>query len=116
MTERSLTPSITVTIGHHSRIYFLAAGLQALPHAEQLGHHAATLAGEEGLEPTLLLKQHAPEDEIPRAAREERVALVVVGSRGLSGVRALGSVSERVATTANCSVLVARPLPSEEEA
>jgi nucleotide-binding universal stress UspA family protein len=34
--------------------------------------------------------------------------LVVVGSRGLHGVRALGSVSERVAHDAACSVLVVR--------
>ena len=35
--------------------------------------------------------------------------LLVVGSRGLTGLRALGSVSERVAHQAGCSVLVARP-------
>ncbi|MGZ4385051.1 MAG: universal stress protein [Gaiellaceae bacterium] len=34
--------------------------------------------------------------------------LIVVGSRGLHGVRALGSVSERVAHRAPCSVLVVR--------
>ncbi len=34
--------------------------------------------------------------------------IVVVGSRGLHGVRALGSVSERVAHQAACSVLVVR--------
>jgi nucleotide-binding universal stress UspA family protein len=34
--------------------------------------------------------------------------LVVVGSRGLHGVQALGSVSERVAHRAVCSVLVVR--------
>lgn len=34
--------------------------------------------------------------------------LLVVGSRGLHGVRALGSVSERVAHQAGCSVLVVR--------
>jgi nucleotide-binding universal stress UspA family protein len=34
--------------------------------------------------------------------------LVVVGSRGLHGVRALGSVSERIAHTAACSALVVR--------
>lgn len=36
--------------------------------------------------------------------------LLVVGSRGLHGVRALGSVSERVAHQASCSVLVVRPV------
>jgi nucleotide-binding universal stress UspA family protein len=34
--------------------------------------------------------------------------LLVVGSRGLHGIRALGSVSERVAHQATCSVLVVR--------
>ena len=34
--------------------------------------------------------------------------ILVVGSRGLHGVKALGSVSERIAHEANCSVLVLR--------
>ena len=37
--------------------------------------------------------------------------LLVVGSRGLHGLRALGSVSERVAHRARCSVLVVRQPP-----
>ena len=37
--------------------------------------------------------------------------LIVVGSRRLRGLRALGSVSERVANRAPCSVLVVRGLP-----
>lgn len=48
------------------------------------------------------------------AALRERSAeadLVILGSRGLHGVRALGSVSERVAHGARCSVLVVHPLP-----
>ena len=42
--------------------------------------------------------------------------LLVVGSRGLHGVRALGSVSERVAHRAPCSALVvrARRMPARE--
>ncbi len=38
----------------------------------------------------------------------EEADLVVVGSRGLRGIRALGSVSERVAHEALCPVLVVR--------
>jgi nucleotide-binding universal stress UspA family protein len=38
----------------------------------------------------------------------EDADLVVVGSRGLHGIKALGSVSERVAHQANCSVMVLR--------
>ncbi len=42
------------------------------------------------------------------AAASEAADLVVVGSRGLHGLRALGSVSERVAHQAHSSVLVVR--------
>jgi nucleotide-binding universal stress UspA family protein len=44
--------------------------------------------------------------------------LLIVGSRGLHGIKALGSVSERVAHQARCSVLIVRessPHPSDEE-
>jgi nucleotide-binding universal stress UspA family protein len=47
-----------------------------------------------------------PVEALATAARS--ADLVVVGSRGLHGVRALGSVSERVAHTASCSTLVVR--------
>jgi nucleotide-binding universal stress UspA family protein len=50
----------------------------------------------------------APVDVLVAASRE--VDLLVVGSRGLHGIRALGSVSEQVAHKAACSVLVVRPV------
>ena len=43
----------------------------------------------------------------------EDVDLLVIASRGLRGLRALGSVSERVAHQASCSVLIIRP-PTEQ--
>jgi nucleotide-binding universal stress UspA family protein len=54
------------------------------------------------------------EDEPSRAVDalavlSEHADLVVVGSRGLRGVRALGSVSERIAHEARCSVLAVKP-------
>ncbi len=60
------------------------------------------LAGEERFE--------QPRDEPVTAlvAAGADADLVVVGSRGLHGLRALGSVSERVAHEAPCSVLVVR--------
>jgi nucleotide-binding universal stress UspA family protein len=42
------------------------------------------------------------------AAASESADLVVVGSRGLHGLKALGRVSERVAHQARSSVLVVR--------
>jgi len=52
-----------------------------------------------------------PEYAILEAAGRERSDLVLVGSRGVSGVARmlLGSVSEYVARHAHCSVLVGRP-------
>ena len=41
-------------------------------------------------------------------ASSETADLIVVGSRGLRGFRALGSLSERIAHEARCSVLVVR--------
>lgn len=51
----------------------------------------------------------AAQDEIERTARADGATLVVLGSRGLHGLRALGSVSERVAHRVPCGVLVVRP-------
>lgn len=57
--------------------------------------------------PGVVLEQRRPVDALVTAARDSD--LLVVGSRGLHGIRALGSVSERVAHRAKCSVLVVRP-------
>ncbi|HZQ64737.1 MAG TPA: universal stress protein [Gaiellaceae bacterium] len=42
--------------------------------------------------------------------RSRAADLVLVGSRGVHGIRAIGSVSERVAHRARCSVLVVHPV------
>jgi nucleotide-binding universal stress UspA family protein len=55
----------------------------------------------------VVLDKRRPVDVLVTAASDSD--LLVVGSRGLHGVRALGSVSERVAHQAPCSVLVVRP-------
>ncbi len=41
--------------------------------------------------------------------------MLVVGSRGLHGLKALGSVSERIARDASCTVLFARIAPPSQE-
>ena len=56
--------------------------------------------------PDLLVVNEKPVDALLAAASS--ADLLVVGSRGLHGIRALGSVSERVAHRAGCSVLVVR--------
>lgn len=54
----------------------------------------------------VVLDRRGPVDVLVTASGDSD--LLVVGSRGLHGVRALGSVSERVAHQARCSVLVVR--------
>ena len=56
-------------------------------------------------------------EEVLKAASRFRANLIVVGSRGLTGIRRqfLGSVSARVSQHAPCSVLVVRQLPKHEK-
>lgn len=60
-----------------------------------------------------VLTSGLPRRQIPVLAKQEKASLVIVGSRGLTGPRALGSTSERVAHEAPCSVLVVRPPAAE---
>ncbi|MGM3305999.1 universal stress protein [Anabaena sp. WFMT] len=52
-----------------------------------------------------------PADEIVRLANIYKADLVVIGSRGLTGMKRIvqGSVSTQVMEEANCSVLVVKP-------
>jgi nucleotide-binding universal stress UspA family protein len=61
--------------------------------------------------PELRVAAAEPVPALVAASRD--VDLLVVGSRGLHGVRALGSVSEQVAHKAACSVVVVRPPAAE---
>jgi nucleotide-binding universal stress UspA family protein len=55
------------------------------------------------------LEEHGEPAVKVLVAASEPADLIVVGSRGLHGLKALGSVSERVAHQARSSVLVVRP-------
>ena len=56
------------------------------------------------------LLQGVPAEEIVKAAQSEKVDLLVMGSRGLSEVRAflLGSVSDKVGHHAKCPTLIVK--------
>ena len=86
--------------------------------AERLADEGVTLARAAGwaAEP-LIHRSHAGEGfELARLAEQEGVAAIVLGSRGLSGVRAaLGSTSDAVVNYSPAPVLVVpRPLLVEE--
>ena len=93
-----------------------AAAHAALVLAERLGASAQGLIALRGHDvdvdagrtfmPDTELDDGSPVEVL--VAASQRTDLVVVGSRGLHGLRSLGSVSERVAHQARCSVLVVR--------
>jgi nucleotide-binding universal stress UspA family protein len=68
-----------------------------------------------GADPVEILMGGLPRRRIPELAARERASLVILGSRGLNGTRSLGSVSERVAHDAPCSVLIVRPPADTDE-
>jgi nucleotide-binding universal stress UspA family protein len=59
-----------------------------------------------GVEPDEIVVGGTPRRLIPEYAEREQASLVITGSRGLTGLRSVSSVSERVAHTCRCSVLV----------
>jgi nucleotide-binding universal stress UspA family protein len=103
----------------------LVAGVDGSPEGDAAASVARRLAerhgarlrlvvasGGKNVDATAVRTSHPEADETPEApvtallAAAEGADLLVVGSRGLHGVKALGSVSERVAHQAACSVLV----------
>jgi nucleotide-binding universal stress UspA family protein len=91
--------------------------------AERFGSHLRAIVDQGGKAVDLDLVRRITGDGFRETMREPVralvgasgvVDLVVVGSRGLHGLKALGSVSERVAHQAECSVLVVREAPWQQ--
>jgi nucleotide-binding universal stress UspA family protein len=74
---------------------------------KQLQSYQAQLPGESALE----IVTGDPAEEIIRLANIYNADLIVIGSRGLTGVKRIiqGSVSSQVVENAHCSVLVVKP-------
>jgi nucleotide-binding universal stress UspA family protein len=94
--DEAWTPA-RVVAGVDGSAESLAARAAAHDIAARLGGTAEVVSADNGTDPVTALVE--PSD---------RADLVVVGARGLRGLKALGSVSERVAHQAKCSVLVVR--------
>lgn len=102
---------LSARIGHRHQAGVLLLSVEPQQHGDphKIAVEAVDLTAALGVEPTVVRASGHAGDRILETAAAESVALIAIGSRGLSGVRALGSVSERVAHRAHCSVLVARP-------
>ena len=81
----------------------------------ELGHRLATEASRSGdSEHALRWSDEPPLEALLRASTE--ADLLVVGSRGRHGLAALGSVGQRLAHQAGCSVLILREQPLDATA
>jgi nucleotide-binding universal stress UspA family protein len=78
-------------------------------HRQTFSEQASLLKEAGEPEPAVVEMKGDAHRRIPELARQEQISLTVVGSRGLTGVKALGSVSERIAHSSDGSVLIVRP-------
>lgn len=107
--QRGVELAGRVAGAHESRIALVhISDGRTQPH-RTLGEDAVALTQEVGIEAATIEEFGNPAEQVVAVARRERVSLLVVGSRGLGGAQILGSVGERLAHEAPCSVLVARP-------
>jgi nucleotide-binding universal stress UspA family protein len=74
-----------------------------------LGEQVEAIREVSGVEPLLTDATGGVAETIVDAVRADRSNLVAIGHRGVRGIRALGSVSERVVHESPCSVLVVPP-------
>jgi nucleotide-binding universal stress UspA family protein len=79
--------------------------------AESVLARAAREAENQGVEVETHAREGEPAEAIIGLANEQQADLIVVGNRGLTGIRRflLGSVSSKVSEHAPCSVMIVRP-------
>ena len=101
---------VHIAEAHNSRVTLLhVSGPESAHRPRAIAAQATQLYEWLKVEPVLRTEPGRAHEQIVEVAEREHASLVVLGSRGLTGVRALASVSERVAHHAPCSVLVVRP-------
>jgi nucleotide-binding universal stress UspA family protein len=78
--------------------------------AESVGARVAREAQARGIDVDTQAREGDPAEVILDVAKEQAADLIVIGSRGLSGIRRflLGSVSAKVSEHAPCSVMIVR--------
>jgi nucleotide-binding universal stress UspA family protein len=107
--HRAAELAATIARVHGSRVTILTAGQdEPAIRRHEIAEQAVQLAQVTGHEPAMVSDRAPARDAIVEYARRERPSLVVIGSGGKLGLKALRSVSEHVTHHVPCSVLVAR--------
>ena len=78
--------------------------------AAKLAENVRKIADEKGIKAEIIVKDGKPATEILKIARDKQIDLLVLGSTGKGSISKMmvGSISEKVASTAKCSVLVVK--------
>jgi nucleotide-binding universal stress UspA family protein len=108
MADAAVEMTARLAARHGSHVGIVGARDGAAPFRPGLAEHATQIFLATGTEPVFLDAAGAPHHAVATAADDFDASLVVTGSRGLSGLPAVRSVSERIAHAAPCSVLVVR--------
>jgi nucleotide-binding universal stress UspA family protein len=108
MSDAAIELTARIAARHGTQVGIIGARDGEAPFQPGLAEHAAQIRAVTGTEPVMLEAPGTPQHAVAAAARDFDASLVVTGSRGLSGVASLRSVSERIAHEAPCSVLVVR--------
>jgi len=82
---------------------------EASHHPTRTARHVERVTSSLGDQAVVRIEPGRAHSLIVSTAAAERCSLIVLASRRVGGLRALGSVSERVVHDARCSVLVLRP-------
>jgi nucleotide-binding universal stress UspA family protein len=103
--------------GVAAQLAVTAGGTLILMHVEgpagpavrhELAVEASDVSAVTGVDPVVVVVRGHGAEPIVATAEELEATLLVLGSRGLTGARALASVSERVGAAAPCPVLVVK--------
>jgi len=92
-----------------SLILLHAAGSESASHPARVAAQGRRIHSALGDRSVVCVAAGHAHEVIVEKATPENVSLIVMSSRRLSGLRAQGSVGERVVQEAPCSVLVVRP-------
>jgi nucleotide-binding universal stress UspA family protein len=106
--ERAIELAGRIAAAHRSAVTLLHVNDGQSRPQSVLERGVALLRERVGVEAVTTEEFGSPAQRLAEAARRERASLLMVGSRGLGRGPTLGSVSERVAHEAPCSVLVVR--------
>jgi nucleotide-binding universal stress UspA family protein len=108
----AMRPALGVTAAlarrHGARVALLRVGRTSGAIECELADEVTALLHATGHDPVVLEFAGTPSEQIAELAADLPVSLVITGSRKLTGLHALASVSARAGTTAPCSVLVLR--------